>query len=153
MAAATSGSEDEIMSAINITPLVDIFLVLLIIFMITSSVVDQKSIPVNLPKAAHAGTEAPKASGLLVDKDHRLFLDLIEFCRVALEEPGQMRRTVRRRLGHQQTLHLVERVTGLAFGLENGFAVGGFVSQGGERQHQQCSDDQRAISHLSVLHD
>jgi biopolymer transport protein TolR len=75
MAAATQGSEDEIMSAINITPLVDIFLVLLIIFMITSSVVDQKSIPVNLPKAAHAGTEAPKASGLLVDKDHRLFLD------------------------------------------------------------------------------
>ena len=75
MAAATSGSDDEIMSAINITPLVDIFLVLLIIFMITSSVVDQKSIPVNLPKAAHAGSEAPKASGLLVDKDHRLFLD------------------------------------------------------------------------------
>lgn len=75
MAAATQGSEDEIMSAINITPLVDIFLVLLIIFMITSSVVDQKSIPVNLPKAAHAGSEAPKASGLMVDKDRHLFLD------------------------------------------------------------------------------
>jgi biopolymer transport protein ExbD len=75
MAAAAQGSEDEIISSINITPLVDIFLVLLIIFMITSSVADQKSIPVNLPKAAHAGAEAPKASGLLVDKDHRLFLD------------------------------------------------------------------------------
>lgn len=75
MAAATQGSDDEIMAAINITPLVDIFLVLLIIFMITSSVADQKSIPVNLPKAAHAGAEAPKASGLLVDKDRRLFLD------------------------------------------------------------------------------
>lgn len=75
MAAATQGSEDEIMSSINITPLVDIFLVLLIIFMITSSVVDQKSIPVNLPKAAHAGSEAPKASGLVVDIDRHLFLD------------------------------------------------------------------------------
>jgi biopolymer transport protein ExbD len=75
MAAATQGSEDEIIPSINITPLVDIFLVLLIIFMITSSVVDQKSIPVNLPKAAHAGSEAPKASGLLVDKERRLFLD------------------------------------------------------------------------------
>ena len=75
MAAATQASEDEIMSSINITPLVDIFLVLLIIFMITSSVVDQKSIPVNLPKAAHAGTEAPKATGLTMDKDHRLFLN------------------------------------------------------------------------------
>ena len=74
MAAATH-SEDEIISSINITPLVDIFLVLLIIFMITSSVVDQKQIPVNLPKAAYAGSEAPKASGLVVDKDKHLFLD------------------------------------------------------------------------------
>jgi len=85
MAAATPDSEEEIMSSINITPLVDIFLVLLIIFMITSSVADQTSIPVNLPKAAHAGSEAPKASGLLVDKDHRLFLDgeLMDSARVA----------------------------------------------------------------------
>jgi biopolymer transport protein ExbD len=74
MAAATQ-NDDEIMSAINITPLVDIFMVLLIIFMITSSVVDQKMIPLNLPKAAHAGTEAPKASGLVVDREHRLYLD------------------------------------------------------------------------------
>src|SRR4051812_3928411 len=73
--AAANASDDEIITSINITPLVDIFLVLLIIFMITSSVVDQKQIPVNLPKAAHAGTEAPKASGLVVDKDRHLFLD------------------------------------------------------------------------------
>ncbi len=73
--ASMTASDDEIISAINITPLVDIFLVLLIIFMITSSVVDQRQIPVNLPKAAHAGSEAPKASGLVLDKDHRLFLD------------------------------------------------------------------------------
>ncbi len=74
MAAATQ-HDDEIISAINITPLVDIFMVLLIIFMITSSVVDQRMIPLNLPKAAHAGSEAPKASGLVVDKDRNLFLD------------------------------------------------------------------------------
>jgi biopolymer transport protein TolR len=73
--AATTHQDEEIISAINITPLVDIFMVLLIIFMITSSVVDQKMIPLNLPKAAHAGTEAPKASGLVVDKDHNLYLD------------------------------------------------------------------------------
>jgi biopolymer transport protein ExbD len=73
--AATNHQDEEIISAINITPLVDIFMVLLIIFMITSSVVDQKMIPLNLPKAAHAGTEAPKASGLVVDKDHNLYLD------------------------------------------------------------------------------
>jgi biopolymer transport protein ExbD len=75
MAAAARESDDEIMGSINITPLVDIFLVLLIIFMITSSVIDQKEIALNLPKAAHAGTEAPKASGVVLDRDHRLYLD------------------------------------------------------------------------------
>ena len=58
--AAHTHDDEEIISSINITPLVDIFLVLLIIFMITSSVLDQQEIKINLPKAAHAGSEAPK---------------------------------------------------------------------------------------------
>src|SRR4051812_38101091 len=44
-----SGDEDEVMSAINTTPLVDVMLVLLIIFLITIPVVTT-SIPVTLPK-------------------------------------------------------------------------------------------------------
>ena len=75
MAAQGHQNDDDIISAINITPLVDIFLVLLIIFMITSSVIDQQEIRINLPKAAHAGTEAPKASGLVMDRSGKLFLD------------------------------------------------------------------------------
>ncbi len=75
MAAHSPHDDEEIISTINITPLVDIFLVLLIIFMITSSVLDQQEIKINLPKAAHAGSEAPKASGLVMDKNRNLFLD------------------------------------------------------------------------------
>ncbi len=67
--------EEEILSSINITPLVDIFLVLLIIFMITSAVVDQREIKVSLPKAAHAGDQAPKASGLVLDSVGAMYLD------------------------------------------------------------------------------
>jgi len=74
MAAATNGDED-IIANINITPLVDIFLVLLIIFMITSSVIDQREIALQVPKAANAGSQAPKASGLIVDKDGNTYLD------------------------------------------------------------------------------
>jgi biopolymer transport protein TolR len=74
MAAAT-GNDEEIISSINITPLVDIFLVLLIIFMITSSVIDQREIALQVPKAANAGQQAPKASGLVVDKDGNTYLD------------------------------------------------------------------------------
>ncbi|MGA3051134.1 MAG: biopolymer transporter ExbD [Chitinispirillaceae bacterium] len=73
--AAHTHDDEEIISSINITPLVDIFLVLLIIFMITSSVLDQQEIKINLPKAAHAGSEAPKASGLVMDKNKNMFLD------------------------------------------------------------------------------
>jgi biopolymer transport protein ExbD len=72
---ADSPGEDDIISTINITPLVDIFLVLLIIFMITSSVIDQREIKISLPKAAHAGDEAPKASGLVLDQAGNMFLD------------------------------------------------------------------------------
>jgi biopolymer transport protein ExbD len=45
----SSGDEDEVMSTINTTPLVDIMLVLLIIFLITIPVVTT-SIPLELPK-------------------------------------------------------------------------------------------------------
>ena len=45
----SSGDEDEVMSTINTTPLVDIMLVLLIIFLITIPVVTT-SVPVELPK-------------------------------------------------------------------------------------------------------
>ena len=45
----SEGDEDEVVSAINTTPLVDVMLVLLIIFLITVPVVTT-SIPVNLPK-------------------------------------------------------------------------------------------------------
>jgi len=48
-------SEDQvdILSEINITPLTDIFLVLLIIFMVTSSVMSQMGVDVDLPQASH----------------------------------------------------------------------------------------------------
>jgi biopolymer transport protein ExbD len=46
---APSGDEDEVISTINTTPLVDVMLVLLIIFLITIPVVTT-SIPVALPK-------------------------------------------------------------------------------------------------------
>ena len=47
-----SSDEDEIMSEINMTPLVDVMLVLLIIFMITVPVI-QHSVKLELPRAAN----------------------------------------------------------------------------------------------------
>ena len=46
-----SGDEDEVVSVINTTPLVDVMLVLLIIFLITIPVVNY-SVPVSCPRSA-----------------------------------------------------------------------------------------------------
>lgn len=46
---SSDGDDDEVVSAINTTPLVDVMLVLLIIFLITIPVVTQ-TVPVTLPK-------------------------------------------------------------------------------------------------------
>ncbi len=55
----------DIVAEINITPLVDIFLVLLIIFMVTSSVMSQMGVSVNLPQASQ-GTSEAQPEGVIV---------------------------------------------------------------------------------------
>ena len=60
MAGFGSSGDDDFISGINITPLVDVVLVLLIIFMITAPVLYQSAINVQLPKVK-TGSEAPKS--------------------------------------------------------------------------------------------
>ncbi|APR79758.1 Biopolymer transport protein ExbD/TolR [Minicystis rosea] len=47
-----SGDDDGMVQGINVTPLVDITLVLLIIFMVTAKLIVSQSLPLDLPKAA-----------------------------------------------------------------------------------------------------
>ena len=58
MAGRSSGGDEDLITDINVTPLVDIMLVLLIIMMVTASYIVSKSIPMELP-AADSGTESP----------------------------------------------------------------------------------------------
>jgi len=53
--ASTNSSADDAIVGINVTPLVDITLVLLIIFMVTAKLISGQSVPLDLPKAATAG--------------------------------------------------------------------------------------------------
>jgi len=53
MASATQHEDDGI-TGINVTPLVDVTLVLLIIFMVTAKLIAGQGIPLDLPKAATA---------------------------------------------------------------------------------------------------
>ena len=68
-----SGDEDAVMSEINTTPLVDIMLVLLIIFLITSPVVLQLQ-KVALPAETNEVTKtAPEDINITVNKDGEMF--------------------------------------------------------------------------------
>ena len=70
------GGEDEVMAAINTTPLVDVMLVLLIIFLITIPVVVQQ-IPLTLPKERNVPTQTkPENIVIAINKDGDVFWNL-----------------------------------------------------------------------------
>jgi biopolymer transport protein TolR len=72
------------MADINVTPLVDVMLVLLIIFMITAPLLTA-GVPVNLPDSRAAALDQPdKPVQISLDKDGRIFLDDEEISQVAL---------------------------------------------------------------------
>lgn len=50
-----AGDDDDIVVGINVTPLVDVTLVLLVVFIVTAKLVVQQGVPMDLPKAASAG--------------------------------------------------------------------------------------------------
>src|SRR5881296_3226477 len=66
--------DSEIVAEINITPLTDIFLVLLIIFMITSSAMVESGGKVNLPKAVATQSEARGTTVTLTPK-HEIYVN------------------------------------------------------------------------------
>ena len=68
--------EQEVMAAINTTPLVDVMLVLLIIFLITIPVVIQQ-VPVNLPKERNVPTQTkPENVVIAINKDGDVFWNM-----------------------------------------------------------------------------
>ena len=78
MAFSPKGDADEVMSEINVTPLVDVMLVLLVVFIVTAPLLTN-SIKVNLPQTAtNAVPEQKKAVSVSVDAQGKLYLDRAE---------------------------------------------------------------------------
>ena len=73
MAMNVGGEEGGAIASINTTPLVDVMLVLLIIFLITIPVIT-KTVPVTLPKAVNIPTQTrPENITIAVDKEGNIF--------------------------------------------------------------------------------
>ena len=73
--AGAAGGEEEILADINITPMVDIILVLLIIFMVTASTIMDDSILIELPEAATGEDTEASLLGLTIDADGLWYLN------------------------------------------------------------------------------
>src|SRR5512144_1185284 len=66
---------DDVIAGINVTPLVDVTLVLLIIFMVTATYVVREAIQVDLPRAAAGGETVGPTIAFALDREGRLFVD------------------------------------------------------------------------------
>src|SRR5262245_740996 len=74
MAGAATEDEDQI-TGINVTPLVDIVLVLLIIFMVTANFIVRETVEVDLPRAASGGETVQGLVNVVMDKEAKIYFD------------------------------------------------------------------------------
>lgn len=74
MAGSSTRDEDPIVD-INVTPLVDVVLVLLIIFLATSYLIAQQSFKVELPKASKTVATEARTIAIMVKEDGEIVLD------------------------------------------------------------------------------
>ena len=66
---------DELVTGVNITPIVDVALVLLVVFLVTSSLIVSKSIQVEVPRAATGSETAVGLLALVVAASGELFVN------------------------------------------------------------------------------
>jgi biopolymer transport protein ExbD len=123
MASTSSFGDDDdgrMIVDINVTPLVDITLVLLIIFMVTASYIVSPAIKVDLPKAA-SGTEQTKTLlSLTLMKDGGLYLNgqrssdeaIVRYIGGELPKNGELQAIIAadRAVPHGDVVHVIDVV-------------------------------------------
>jgi len=140
-----SSKPDAPITGINVTPLVDITLVLLIIFMVTAKLVVSRAMPMDLPKAATGG-EVQQIYSVSLKTDGTLFVDseqvpsdaeLLVRTKKAVAEHAELRAVVQAEgaVPHSRVMHALDvlrqaGLTRVAFGVEQGPAVTAPVETG-----------------------
>ncbi|GHG94427.1 biopolymer transporter ExbD [Comamonas sp. JC664] len=84
MAGGAQDNDEEI-TGINVTPLVDVVLVLLIIFMVTANFIVRETVEVDLPRAANGGETVQGLVNVVLDKEGKLYFDGTEVTEKELE--------------------------------------------------------------------
>ncbi len=120
MAGSGNRADDEMITDINVTPLVDIMLVLLIIFMLTANLIIAPSIKVDLPNAATGEGVEPSTIALTMTKEQKLYLNGKEtsedyvraFVPQELEKKKDLQAIIAadQEVSHGQVVHLIDLV-------------------------------------------
>lgn len=120
MGGGAQKDDDEMITAINVTPLVDVVLVLLIILMVTASYIASRSIPMDLPTATDAAATPPRTLAISINAEGALFLDAEPTTEEALvasvrRYAGETAEADRRaaiaadaRVSHGQVVHIID---------------------------------------------
>ena len=132
--AGYQGDDDGIISAINVTPLVDITLVLLLVFMVTARIIAEKEqqLPLDLPKTA-SGEVIQGVFGLEVYANGDLVIDgekvkedeaLVEIAKKRLAKDKDLRAVIRadKAVPHGRIMRVLDllkqaRISKIAFGV------------------------------------
>ena len=69
------GVEDDEIGYINITPMVDVLLVLLVIFMVTANFLKKESVNINLPKISASDPNVAQSIQVALTKDGKLLME------------------------------------------------------------------------------
>ncbi len=139
MAGSAQDSDDGIVG-INVTPLVDITLVLLIIFMVTAKIIVSNSVPLDLPKAA-SGTDVQTVFSVVLAVDGTAQVDskpiptddaLMPLAREAHAKNNDLRAVIKAdsAVPHGRVIHVLDllkqaQVSKIAFGVSPGPAAPG----------------------------
>jgi biopolymer transport protein ExbD len=122
MAGTGDADDDDLISGINVTPLVDVVLVLLIIFMVTATYIVRASIKVELPRTAQGGEAAGAILTVVLTRDGVVYLDgvrrsedeLVALAKQAVARDGEVRALISADKGalHGSVVHLIDLVRG-----------------------------------------
>jgi biopolymer transport protein ExbD len=133
MASGASREADDSITGINVTPLVDITLVLLIIFMVTTKIVLNQTLPLDLPKAATGTSDVQTVFSILLAADGRTVVDssqlandeaILPLARTAQAAHPELRAVIKAdsAVTHGRVIHVLDllkqaHVSKIAFGV------------------------------------
>lgn len=133
MAGGASQNPDDSITGINVTPLVDITLVLLIIFMVTTKIVLNQTVPLDLPKAATGTSDIQVIFSIILVADGRAMVDskpipsddaIFDLAREAQEQHPELRAVIKAdaAVTHGRVIHVLDllkqaHVSKIAFGV------------------------------------